>query len=108
MSLPFALVVCDASRSDEVARPAQARREDGFQPARHRRQGDIAFVCRALALQQVDMEFPVQTEAELDAKGCCRGLVFGRRRPAQKDRPVASLRAHLKASNLLLSCLGQP
>jgi hypothetical protein len=91
MSLPFALVVCDASRSDEVARPAQSRREDGFQPARHRRQGDIAFVCRALALQQVDVEFPVQTEAELNAKGRCRGFVLGGCRPAQEDRPIAGL-----------------
>ena len=108
MSLPFALVVRDTARSDDVARPAQARREDGFEPTRHRRQDDIAFVRRALALQKVNVKLPVQTEPELDAKGSRRGLVFGRCGPAQKDRPVAGLRAHLKASNLLLSCLGQP
>ena len=107
MSLPFALVVGDLARSDDVARPAQTRREDGLQPARHRRQDDITFVRRALALQQVDVEFPVQTEAELDAKGCCRRFVFCGCRPAKEYRPIGGLRTHLQASNLFLPGLGQ-
>ena len=68
----------------------------------------IALVRRALALQQVDVQLPVQTEPELHAKRRRRGFVFRRCRPAQEDRPVAGLRAHLQASNLLLPGLGQP
>jgi hypothetical protein len=108
MSLSFARVVADLARSNDVARAAQARREDGFQAPGHRRQGDLPFVRWTLALQQMDMKVPVKTEAELDAQRRRRGFVLRRCWAAQEDGPLARLCTDLQAPNLLLPGLGQP
>ena len=68
MSVPFAQFVSNAARSDEVARPTQARRQDGLQAAWHRCDDDIAFVRRTLALQQVNVKFPIQREPKLNTE----------------------------------------
>jgi hypothetical protein len=94
------------ARGDEFARRAKPRREDGLEAARHRLQGDVAFMRRALALQQVDMQFPVEPESELNAKWRRGRFMFRRCRSAQEDWTVAGEGAHLQASNLLLPCLG--
>jgi len=64
------------------------------------------FVGRALALEQMDVEFPVQTEAKLHTQRGGRGFVLGCGRPAQEDWAIAGLCAHLQATNLLLAGLG--
>ena len=56
----------------------------------------------------MNVESPVQTEPELDAKWRRRRFVFCRSRSAQEDLPIAGLCTHLQASNLFLARLRQP
>ena len=79
------------ARSDEFARRAETRRNDGFESARNRRQGDIAFVSRPFALQQMNVQFPVQPEAQLHAKWSGRRFVLRGCWSAQEDRAFAGL-----------------
>ena len=96
-----------ASR-DEQARLAQARRQHRFESARHRPQVDAAFMRGAAPLENVHVQQPVHAERHLHAQRRGRGLVFGRGRPAEEHRPVATLRAHLEPADLLLPGLRQP
>ena len=86
------------ARSDEFARRAETRRNDGFESARNRRQGDIAFVSRPLALQQMHVQFPVHPETELNAQWRGGGFMFRGCRPAQEDWSVAGLSAYFSPS----------
>lgn len=63
--------VAHPARGQEFAGFQKPRRDDGFKAAGDRREGDFSLVCRALALQQVDVQFPIDPKTELHPKRGC-------------------------------------
>ena len=93
---------------DDPTRPLQPRREDRIEPTGNGLHRHHTFMGRPLALEHVQVQLPVETEAQLHTQGRSRRFMFGGGRPAQEDQPVPVLRADLQASDLLLPRLREP
>lgn len=95
-------------RSDEAAGKLKPWRQDCAQAAGDGLQADDTVMCRASALEDVDLQLPVHAEGGHDPKRRCRGLVLSGGRPEQEHQPRACVGAHLEPANLLRARLGQP
>ncbi len=86
----------------------QARRENALQTRGHAGQAQRGVQRRALALEHVHEQFPVQPGARQQPQRRGRRLLRRARRAANQHRRLAARRQHLQAPDLLRAHLRQP
>lgn len=79
-----------------------------LEPPRDRRQQQLSLVCRAFALEDLNLQLPIDQCRCEQAQWRWRRVVPGRHGPANEDWALAALGEHLQAPELLRPGLWEP